>query len=72
MNLRMALSRLDSAEARVGVARALALFCAIGYILSLAVLFATGIGLDRWLLPALGTPWKAGRLFAERKKILTV
>jgi len=30
------------------------------------------IGLDRWLLPALGTPWKAGRLFADRKKILTV
>lgn len=49
MNLRMALSRLDSAEARAGVARALALFCAIGYVLSLAVLFATGIGLDRWL-----------------------
>lgn len=49
MNLRMALSRLDSAEARVGVARALALFCVVGYILSLAVLFATGIGLNRWL-----------------------
>ena len=21
------------------------------------------IGLDRWLLPALGTPWKGGQLF---------
>lgn len=45
----MALSRLDSAEARTGVARALALLCAVGYVLSLAVLFATGIGLERWL-----------------------
>ena len=30
------------------------------------------IGLDRWLLPWLGTPWKPGRLFAARKEIMTV
>jgi thiosulfate dehydrogenase (quinone) large subunit len=23
------------------------------------------IGLDRWLLPAVGTPWKGGHLFAK-------
>lgn len=45
----MALSRLDGAEARAGAARALALFCTFGYILSLVVLFAAGGGLDRWL-----------------------
>jgi thiosulfate dehydrogenase [quinone] large subunit len=27
------------------------------------------IGLDRWLLPALGTPWKPGRMFAPRQKV---
>jgi thiosulfate dehydrogenase [quinone] large subunit len=27
------------------------------------------IGLDRWLLPALGTPWKPGRLFVPGKEI---
>jgi thiosulfate dehydrogenase [quinone] large subunit len=30
------------------------------------------IGLDRWLLPALGTPWKPGRLFAARNKVAIV
>lgn len=49
MNLRLALSRLESAEARAGVGRALAILCAFGYIFSLAVVFATGIGLERWL-----------------------
>ena len=49
MNLRLALSRLESAEARASVARALAILCAFGYIVSLAVLFATGSGLERWL-----------------------
>jgi len=25
------------------------------------------IGLDRWLLPALGTPWTPGRLFSVKR-----
>lgn len=25
-------------------------------------------GLDRWLLPALGTPWRPGRIFQDRKQ----
>jgi thiosulfate dehydrogenase (quinone) large subunit len=25
-------------------------------------------GLDRWLLPALGTPWRPGRIFRDRKR----
>jgi hypothetical protein len=49
MNLRLALSRLESAETRAGLARTLALLCVLGYIFSLAVLFAAGIGLERWL-----------------------
>jgi thiosulfate dehydrogenase [quinone] large subunit len=27
------------------------------------------IGLDRWLLPAVGTPWKAGRLVEMRRTV---
>jgi len=30
------------------------------------------IGLDRWLLPAFGTPWKPGRMFAARNKGVAV
>jgi thiosulfate dehydrogenase [quinone] large subunit len=33
--------------------------------LVLAWKMAGWIGLDRWLLPLLGTPWRAGRLFAR-------
>ena len=28
------------------------------------------IGFDRWLLPALGTPWRPGQLFAARDKAM--
>lgn len=49
MNLRMVLSRLESADARESAARALAVVCAVGYTVTLAVLFARGIGLNRWL-----------------------
>jgi hypothetical protein len=27
------------------------------------------IGLDRWLLPIIGTPWKPGRLFHESEAV---
>jgi hypothetical protein len=45
------------------------------FVIALLILFgwktAGWIGLDRWLLPALGTPWQPGRLFegsrAERR-----
>jgi thiosulfate dehydrogenase [quinone] large subunit len=30
------------------------------------------IGLDRWLLLSLGTPWKPGRVFAARNKVVVV
>jgi len=26
------------------------------------------VGLDRWLLPALGTPWRPGRIFQSKKR----
>lgn len=49
MNFRLALSRLESPDARATAARTLALVCAFGYLLSLTVMFASGIGLGRWL-----------------------
>ncbi|HKA34892.1 MAG TPA: DoxX family protein [Candidatus Binatia bacterium] len=42
------------------------LLFAIATWLVLAWRTAGWIGLDRWLLPALGTPWKPGRLFHAR------
>lgn len=53
MNVRLALSRLESAGARAAAARTLALLCAAGYLVTLAVLFATGVGLRRWLFALL-------------------
>jgi thiosulfate dehydrogenase (quinone) large subunit len=44
------------------------LLFAIATWLVLAWRTAGWIGLDRWLLPALGTPWKPGRVFAARKR----
>ncbi|HET8786842.1 MAG TPA: DoxX family protein [Candidatus Limnocylindrales bacterium] len=38
----------------------------LGTFVMLAWRNAGWIGLDRWLLPALGTPWQPGRLFRER------
>jgi thiosulfate dehydrogenase (quinone) large subunit len=35
----------------------------VGIIVLLAWKTAGYVGVDRWLLPALGTPWKAGKLF---------
>ena len=43
------------------------LLFAIATWLVLAWRNAGWIGLDRWLLPAVGTPWKAGRLFASER-----
>jgi thiosulfate dehydrogenase [quinone] large subunit len=40
-----------------------AMLFAIATWLVLAWRNAGWIGLDRWLLPMIGTPWKAGRLF---------
>ena len=37
----------------------------IAILLILAWKTAGWIGLDRWILPALGTPWQPGRLFAK-------
>jgi thiosulfate dehydrogenase (quinone) large subunit len=47
------------------------LFFAIATWLVLAWRNAGWIGLDRWLLPAVGTPWKAGRLFNESETVTT-
>lgn len=40
----------------------------IAILLILAWKTAGWIGLDRWILPALGTPWQPGRLFAKENK----
>lgn len=48
-----------------GTASTNALLFAIATWLVLAWKTAGWIGLDRWLLPMLGTPWRPGRLFAE-------
>lgn len=40
----------------------------LGILLILAWKVAGYIGLDRWLLPMLGTPWRPGELFAERPR----
>ncbi len=39
----------------------------IGFLLVLAWKTAGWIGLDRWVLPALGTPWRPGFIFRERR-----
>jgi thiosulfate dehydrogenase [quinone] large subunit len=38
-------------------------FLTLGILLIMAWKVAGWFGLDRWLLPALGTPWKAGAIF---------
>ena len=45
------------------------LLFAIATWLVLAWRNAGWIGLDRWLLPAVGTPWKAGQLFNESETV---
>jgi thiosulfate dehydrogenase (quinone) large subunit len=45
------------------------LLFAIATWLVLAWRNAGWIGLDRWLLPAVGTPWKAGPLFHESETV---
>jgi len=45
------------------------LLFAIATWLVLAWRNAGWIGIDRWLLPAVGTPWKAGRLFNESETV---
>ena len=53
MDIRLSLSRLESAGSRAAAARTLALLCAAGYLVTLSVLFATGVGLRRWLFALL-------------------
>lgn len=48
-----------------GVAGVNPVFFLIEVILVLAWRNAGWIGLDRWLLPALGTPWQPGRVFTR-------
>jgi thiosulfate dehydrogenase [quinone] large subunit len=45
------------------------LFFAIATWLVLAWRNAGWVGLDRWLLPVVGKPWKAGRLFNESETV---
>ena len=49
----------------VGTASANGLMFAIATWLVLAWKNAGGVGLDRWLLPWLGTPWRPGRVFGR-------
>jgi thiosulfate dehydrogenase [quinone] large subunit len=46
------------------------LLFAISTWLVLAWRTAGWIGLDRWLLPLLGTPWKPGRLFRVNREVM--
>ena len=48
-----------------GVAGVNPMFFLLEVLLILAWRNAGYIGLDRWVLPALGTPWEPGRLFAD-------
>ena len=41
----------------------------LSILLLLAWKNAGWLGLDHWLLPALGTPWKPGRLFARESQV---
>jgi thiosulfate dehydrogenase [quinone] large subunit len=43
------------------------LFFVIGTWLVLAWKTAGWLGLDHWVLPAMGTPWAPGKIFADRK-----
>jgi thiosulfate dehydrogenase [quinone] large subunit len=40
----------------------------LAILLMLAWKTAGWLGLDRWVLPLLGTPWWRGRILSERKK----
>jgi thiosulfate dehydrogenase [quinone] large subunit len=42
----------------------------ISIFLILAWKTAGWIGVDRWIMPALGTPWQPGRLFSKEDKVL--
>jgi thiosulfate dehydrogenase [quinone] large subunit len=46
------------------------LLFAVATWLVLAWRTAGWIGLDRWLLPAVGTPWKPGRFFVKRENVI--
>jgi thiosulfate dehydrogenase [quinone] large subunit len=43
------------------------LFFVIGTWLVLAWKTAGWLGLDHWVLPAMGTPWAPGKIFTDRK-----
>ncbi len=49
MSIRFALSNLTKLETRQMAARWLLFLCAVGYLVTLSVLFATGVGLRGWL-----------------------
>lgn len=53
MSLRVILSKLASAEARHTAAHILAMVCAVGFLMTLVVMFATGMGLRRWFFALL-------------------
>ncbi len=51
-----------------GTASTNPLLFTISILLILAWKTAGWLGVDRWLLPALGTPWQPGRLFGREKE----
>lgn len=53
MNIRVALSKLASAEARQTAGRLLLYACAAGFLLTLTVMVATGVGVRRWFFALL-------------------
>jgi thiosulfate dehydrogenase [quinone] large subunit len=55
-----------------GIAGVNPLFFALAVLLILAWRNAGWIGLDRWLLPALGTPWQPGELIHVETEVVSV
>ncbi|HXV82448.1 MAG TPA: hypothetical protein VEG60_21485 [Candidatus Binatia bacterium] len=60
-------TRLNWSFIMAGSASTNGLLFAIATWLVLAWRNAGWIGLDRWLLPAFGTPWKPGRVFTANR-----
>lgn len=53
MSIRVALSKLATAEARHTAARLLLMGCVLGYVVTLSMMFASGAGLRRWFFALL-------------------
>ena len=64
-HLRMALEELGAAFIKLGQASINPILFMFSILLILAWKTAGWIGLDRWLLPVVGTPWQPGKFFGD-------